>query len=584
MDTIREAPFAQLLRWLTGNKVFLYPEELPGFVVPEAYLNSDAAVPVEEEYPTPPSRPSISEKRENGPNGDVDGDIEASRVSSRTQTATFSQERLALDEEAALEKRTSLSVAPQRTKEGLILVDWYTTDDPANPQNWSSKKKAFTALQICLYTFVVYTASSIYVPAEQQIMQRFGVQQTKASLGLALYVVAYGLGPLIWSPLSEVPVFGRNIPYITTFFLFVVLSIPTALVDNLAGLLVLRFLQGFFGSPCLAAGGASMQDMYNLLVLPMLLTAWVSSAYCGPALGPLISSFAVTAENWRWALWEILWMAGPVFGIMFFFLPETSANNILLRRAKRLRKLTGNPKIHSQTEIDRKGIEFSSILADALIKPIEIMVKDPAVLFTNVYTSLIYGIYYSFFEVFPLVYPPIYGFNLGLTSTTFVCIIVACVLAAAIYISYLYFYLIPDILKNGLRAQESRLVPALFAVFGPVIGLFLFGWTARASVHWIVSIIGIVIYGASAFIVLQCIFVYIPLSYPQYAASLFAGNDFARSAFAFGAILFSRPMYINLGVAKGISLLAGLSVLGVIGLFVLYFYGAKLRARSTFAI
>ncbi|KAJ9294919.1 hypothetical protein DTO271G3_6481 [Paecilomyces variotii] len=532
MDTIREAPFAQLLRWLTGNKVFLYPEELPGFVIPEAYLNLDAAVPVEKEDPTPPCRPSISEKRENGPNGDVDGDIEASRVSSRMHTATFSQERLALDEEAALEKRTSSSIAPQRTKEGLVLVDWYTTDDPANPQNWSSRKKAFTALQICLYTFVVYTASSIYVPAEQQIMQRFGVQQTKASLGLALYVVAYGLGPLIWSPLSEVPVFGRNIPYITTFFLFVVLSIPTAL--------------------------------YNLLVLPILLTAWVSSAYCGPALGPLISSFAVTAENWRWALWEILWMAGPVFGIMFFFLPETSANNILLRRAKRLRKLTGNPKIHSQTEIDRKGIEFRSILADALIKPIEIMVKDPAVLFTNVYTSLIYGIYYSFFEVFPLVYPPIYGFNLGLTSTTFVCVIVACVLAAAIYISYLYFYLIPDVLKNGLRAQESRLVPALFAVFGPVIGLFLFGWTARASVHWIVSIIGIVIYGASAFIVLQCIFVYIPLSYPQYAASLFAGNDFARSAFAFGAILFSRPMYINLGVAKGISLLAGLSVLGVV--------------------
>lgn len=189
----------------------------------------------------------------------------------------------------------------------------------------------------------------------------------------------------------------------------------------------------------------------------------------------LIRFNVLTPNSWRWALWEILWMSGPIFGVMFFFLPETSADNILLRRAKRLRKLTGNPKIHSQTEIDRKGIKFSSILADALIKPIEIMIKDPAVLFTNVYTSLVYGIYYSFFEVFPLVYPPIYGFNLGLTGTAFVCIIVACVLGAAIYIAYLYFYLIPDILKNGLRAQESRLVPALFAVFGPVIGLFLFG-------------------------------------------------------------------------------------------------------------
>ncbi|KAL1870307.1 hypothetical protein Plec18167_007441 [Paecilomyces lecythidis] len=157
MDTIRDATFAQILRWITGNKVFLYPEELPGFVVPEAYLNSDAAVPVDEEDSTPPSqpsesRPSISEKRENRPNGDIngdiDGDIEASRVSSRTHTATFSQERLQLDEEATLERRTSSSIAPQRTKEGLILVDWYTTDDPANPQNWSSKKKGLTALQI----------------------------------------------------------------------------------------------------------------------------------------------------------------------------------------------------------------------------------------------------------------------------------------------------------------------------------------------------------------------------------------------------------------------------------------------------
>jgi hypothetical protein len=83
-----------------------------------------------------------------------------------------------------------------------------------------------------------------------------------------------------------------------------------------------------------------------------------------------------------------------------------------------------------------------------------------------------------------LVYPPIYGFNLGETGTAFVCIIVACALGASIYICYLYFYLIPDILKNGLRAQESRLVPALFAVFGPVIGLFLFGkWHSISASH-----------------------------------------------------------------------------------------------------
>lgn len=143
--------------------------------------------------------------------------------------------------------------------------------------------------------------------------------------------------------------------------------------------------------------------------------------------------------------------------------------------------------------------------------------------------------------------------------------------------------LIPDILKNGLRAQESRLRPALIFVWGPLIGLFMFGkfhptvlcvpfanqtvlsgWSANKNIHWIVSVIGITIYALTVYIISQCLFVYIPMSYPQYAASLFAGNDLCRSAFAFAAILFARPMFLKLGIGRGVSLLAGLSVLGIV--------------------
>lgn len=48
--------------------------------------------------------------------------------------------------------------------------------------------------------------------------------------------------------------------------------------------------------------------------------------------------------------------------------------------------------------------------------------------------------------------------------------------------------------------------------------------------------------------------------------------------------MFARPLFVNLGVAKGVSLLAGLSVMGIIGMFILWIYGARLRARSKFAI
>ena len=258
-----------------------------------------------------------------------------------------------------------------------------------------------------------------------------------------------------------------------------------------------------------------MQDMYSLLYLPYAITVWVSAAYCGPALGPLLSGFAVTAKGWRWSLWEILWIAGPIFIVMFLLMPETSTPNILLRRANRLRKLTGDKRLMAQSEIDQKGMTPSNILVNALIKPFEITIKDPAIAFVNMYTALVYGIYYSFFEVFPLVYPVMYHFSLGIVGVVFLCVLVACLLGVATYCAYLHFYLIPDIMKNGLRAQEHRLVPALIGCFGPPIGLFLFAWTANPSIHWIAPTIGITIYAATVFVVMQCIFVYVPLSYPQ---------------------------------------------------------------------
>ena len=43
-------------------------------------------------------------------------------------------------------------------------------------------------------------------------------------------------------------------------------------------------------------------------------------------------------------------------------------------------------------------------------------------------------------------------------------------------------------------------------------------------------------------------------------------------------------MFNDLGVAKGCTLLAGLSIGCTAGIYVLYYFGANLRARSRFAV
>jgi DHA1 family multidrug resistance protein-like MFS transporter len=85
------------------------------------------------------------------------------------------------------------------------------------------------------------------------------------------------------------------------------------------------------------------------------------------------------------------------------------------------------------------------------------------------------------------------------------------------------------------------------------------------------------------FIIIQCMFIYLPFSYPRYSGSLFAANGFVRSTFAAGAVLFAGPMFARLGIDGGVSLLAGLTVLCVFGIYGMYFGGASLRRRSRFA-
>ncbi|KAJ5712094.1 hypothetical protein N7488_006250 [Penicillium malachiteum] len=574
---IREAPIGQLIRYFTKNKYFQYPEEKPGFELPETWVQIMEGLDGPKDH-----KKTTSDEKDEERSSDPTSSGRGSDLTSHSSTLND-------DEEANpglenLEKTQSTPITPKKTRDGHILVDWYYTDDAENPHNWSNLKRALIATIICLYTFVVYTTSAIYTSSEQGIMEQFGVSEVVVTLGLSLYVLGYGTGPLIFSPLSEIPIIGRNPVYIVTMFLFVIISIPTALVGNFPGLMVLRFLQGFFGSPCLASGGASIGDMYSFRALPYAMMAWVAAAYCGPALGPLLSGFAVPVEGWRWSLYESIWASAPVFILMLLFLPETSTPTILLRRAQRLREIYNEKRFMSQSELDQQHMKMQAIAVDALIKPMEITIKDPAVLFVQIYTAIIYGIYYSFFEVFPLVYPVDYNMNTGQTGLVFLCILVSCIIGIAVYSAYIHFWMNPRIDKYGWPVQESRLLPALPSSFGPTIGLFLFAWTARASIHWIAPTIGITIYGATVFVVMQCIFVYIPLSYPKYAASLFAANDFFRSALACGSVIFAHPLFGNLGVAKGVSLLGGLSVIGIVGIWLLYFYGAKLRAMSKFAV
>ena len=125
------------------------------------------------------------------------------------------------------------------------------------------------------------------------------------------------------------------------------------------------------------------------------------------------------------------------------------------------------------------------------------------------------------------------------------------------------------------------MVPASF--FVPV-GLFLYGWSAQYTIHWIVPNVGAAIFAAGIIVGFQCIQTYLIDSYTRYAASAVGAATVLRSLAGFGFPLFAPTMYSALDYGWGNSLLGFVALgLGLPAPVLLWMYGQKLREKSTFA-
>lgn len=287
---------------------------------------------------------------------------------------------------------------------------------------------------------------------------------------------------------------------------------------------------------------------------------WGISAICGPVLGPLVGGFAAQAEGWKWPIWELMWLSGFTLALLGLFLPETSSANILYRRARRLRKLTGRDNLKCEPEVESEGLTGRDLAMTILVRPFTLNFLEPMVFLLNLYIALIYGLLYVWFESFSIVFVGIYHFNLGQQGLAYVGILVGALITIPPFYFWMYKYLEPKFDENGNVRPEYRLPPACVGGCFIPICLFWFGWSARPDIHWIMPIVGSGFFSVGAFLLFNPVLNYLPDAYPMYAASVLAGNDLFRSAFGAGFPLFARAMYNNLGVNWASSTLAFLSI------------------------
>lgn len=90
--------------------------------------------------------------------------------------------------------------------------------------------------------FRITFASSVFSTATVPTAKLFYVSMEVTTLGTALFVLGFALGPLIWGPFSEL--FGRKTPLFIGFFLFIIFQIPVAVAINLQTVMLCHFFGG----------------------------------------------------------------------------------------------------------------------------------------------------------------------------------------------------------------------------------------------------------------------------------------------------------------------------------------------------
>ncbi|PWY99742.1 MFS general substrate transporter [Testicularia cyperi] len=458
----------------------------------------------------------------------------------------------------------------------------FSENDPCNPQNWSRSRKVTLLIVVSLCAFVVTCTSSIISNAYGGIQAEFGISKEVAILGLSLFVVGLGIGPMLLGPMSEF--YGRRPIYLWSYSAFVLLGLPVSFANNLPVFLIFRFLTGFCGSAFLSVAGGTVADVFSAKEIFVPMAVYTNGPFLGPVFGPLLSGFINQNTQWRWTFWVInIWSAGMLV-VLVFFAPESYAPVLLIKKAQRLREETGNTELFAKHEriLGHKSIKRTVITSTT--RPFQLLIQEYMLTLLCIWSALLLGILYLLFVAFPIVFSR-HGFNLQQVGLTFLGIGVGMLLAVCSMPLWARHYTnLVETKGNGVAEPEFRLPVGMFGALLMPIGMFWFAFTSYPAVPWIVPVLATVFIGAGISYIYVSVFTYTTHAYRPVAASAMAANSFVRATWAAAFPLFASQMYTKLTPEGASALLAGLNVLMIPIPILFYKYGKQIRARSKFTL
>ncbi|KAI4930036.1 hypothetical protein J4E85_004660 [Alternaria conjuncta] len=481
-----------------------------------------------------------------------------------------------------------------RMKDGkeVELHTWNGPQDPDNPFNWSTKYKWFLTITVCFISILTGLPAGSYGAGNEYMATLFNVQNEPFP-NLYWATCSWNMGaaifPLLFVPLTENT--GRMPGYFVAYIVFELFLFGSAFADNFATLVVTRFFGGGASSVSINIVGGSISDVWKgdkARSLPMSIFGFTSVA--GIALGPFVGSAIVQLgypstglqSPWRWIYYIQIIYNAALIPVFYIILKETRGDVILKKRAQKLRKETGR-EVYAESELEKPSI--ASLLKVSFMRPTKMLFTEPVVTFFTLWISFAWGILFLFFSSVVQTFSASYGFGTFQTGLVQLAITVGALIGTLINPLQDWMYL-RTASKNkerpGKPIPEGRLYTSIPGSLLFTAGLFMYGWTCRPEIHWIVPAIGICIVGVGIYSIYMGVVNYLTDAYEKYAASALSAASLGRNTFGAFLPFASYSLFQNLGFGW-----AG-SLLGFVGLalslvpVVLLLKGRQIRAKSPF--
>jgi MFS transporter, DHA1 family, multidrug resistance protein len=454
------------------------------------------------------------------------------------------------------------------------LVEFDGLDDPYRPVNWPMKKKITTTALYGMTTMAATWASATYSAGTMQVAREFNVGSQVAVLGTTLFLFGFGLGPLLWAPLSEV--YGRKNAVIPPMFIGACFAFGTATARDIQTVMITRFFSAFFVSAPVTNTGGVMADLFPPSQRGIAIAGYAMAVVIGPVFGPLVGAAFVVEPplGWRWTEHFTGILQVTIVVLDYLFIDESYPPRLLIYKARRLRHQSGNWSLHAKFE--EWDVSVKELARKFLVRPFQLL-TTPICGAVCLYNSFCYGILYMNLGAVPIIFGEKRGWQPLPATLPFLALGVGAMIGAGINILNQFNY---NKKGHGQVIPELRLIPMMGGSVTFAVGMFVLGWTADPKFPWIAPVIGVALVGIGFFTIFQAGLNYLVDTFQKYAASAVAANTFLRSCFAGAFPLVISPLYHNVGVPWGTSIFGFFAVAMIPVPFLFYKYGKALRARS----